>query len=48
MPSHSKAIREYAQQHAVAEALGVVAVALYVAVLGGVIYQVALFSGILH
>lgn len=46
MPNHSKAIEQYETMHAVSEALGFIAVALYVGFLAGVVTQVALLVGI--
>ncbi len=47
MPSHSKAIRETEVLHALSEAVGFLAVALYVGVVTGVVAQVAILAGLL-
>ena len=47
MPSHSKAIREYEIQHALSEALGFLAVSLYVGLVSGVVAQLAILAGVL-
>ena len=47
MPTHSKAIREYAIQHAVSEMLGILGVTLYVGVLGAVVTRLAVVMGMI-
>ena len=47
MPSHSKAIREYQIQHAVSEAIGFFGVAVYLTVLGGIVFQIATLAGLI-
>ena len=46
MPTHSKAIREYQMQHAISEALGFLGVSVYLGVLGGLVFQLALLAGV--
>ncbi len=46
MPSHSKAIQQYETMHALSEAVGFIAVALYVGLLAGVVTQIAVLAGL--
>lgn len=45
MPTHSKAIREYEMLHALSEAAGFLAIAMYVGLLSGIVYQLATLIG---
>ncbi len=47
MPTHSKAIREYQIQHAISEAIGFAGVAVYLTVLGGILFQLATLAGLM-
>jgi len=46
MPTHSKAIQQYETMHALSEAVGFIAVALYVGILAGVVAQLAIVAGL--
>ena len=46
MPTHSKAMKQYETMHALSEAVGFVAVALYLGLLAGVLAQIAQLSGV--
>ena len=45
MTTHTKAIREYELLHALSEAAGFLAIALYVGVLSGIVFQLATLIG---
>lgn len=47
MPTHSKAIREYEIQHAMSEALGFLGITVYVGVLTGIVFQLAVLAGLI-
>ena len=46
MTTHSKAIQQYETMHALSEAVGFIAIALYVGILAGVVAQIALLAGV--
>ena len=48
MPTHSKAIREYEIQHAVSEALGFLGITVYLGVLSGIVFQLAVLAGVIN